>query len=75
MPDPDLRAKLTPHYEIGCKRVLISDDYLLPAHVAWDRFLIRIAERDIARMPELLEPHVASAADYEAEKYVKGLIT
>ena len=25
--DPDLRQKLTPDYEFGCKRVLISDDY------------------------------------------------
>ena len=25
--DPDLRAKLTPDYPIGCKRVLLSDDY------------------------------------------------
>ncbi len=25
--DPVLRAKLTPRYEIGCKRVLISNDY------------------------------------------------
>ncbi|MDA9330631.1 NAD(P)/FAD-dependent oxidoreductase [Flavobacteriaceae bacterium] len=25
--DPDLIKKLTPSYEIGCKRVLISDDY------------------------------------------------
>lgn len=25
--DPALRAKLTPDYEIGCKRVLISNDY------------------------------------------------
>ncbi|QHC67343.1 NAD(P)-binding domain-containing protein [Rathayibacter sp. VKM Ac-2759] len=25
--DPDLRAVLTPDYEIGCKRVLLSDDY------------------------------------------------
>lgn len=25
--DPDLRAKLVPDYPIGCKRVLISDDY------------------------------------------------
>ncbi|MGA1837717.1 NAD(P)/FAD-dependent oxidoreductase [Herbiconiux sp. 11R-BC] len=25
--DPGLRAKLTPDYEIGCKRVLISSDY------------------------------------------------
>jgi len=26
--DPGLRAKLTPDYTFGCKRVLISDDYL-----------------------------------------------
>ncbi|MEM9738843.1 MAG: NAD(P)/FAD-dependent oxidoreductase, partial [Pseudomonadota bacterium] len=26
--DEDLRAKLTPDYPIGCKRILISDDYL-----------------------------------------------
>jgi cation diffusion facilitator CzcD-associated flavoprotein CzcO len=25
--DPALRAKLTPHFQFGCKRVLISDDY------------------------------------------------
>jgi cation diffusion facilitator CzcD-associated flavoprotein CzcO len=25
--DPLLRAKLTPHYTIGCKRVLLSDDF------------------------------------------------
>lgn len=27
VPDPALRAKLTPHYTIGCKRILISDDF------------------------------------------------
>jgi cation diffusion facilitator CzcD-associated flavoprotein CzcO len=26
--DPELRAKLTPDYRIGCKRILISNDYL-----------------------------------------------
>jgi cation diffusion facilitator CzcD-associated flavoprotein CzcO len=26
--DPGLRAKLTPDYEIGCKRILLSNDYL-----------------------------------------------
>ncbi|GGS91557.1 monooxygenase [Planobispora rosea] len=25
--DPELRAKLTPDYTIGCKRILLSDDY------------------------------------------------
>jgi cation diffusion facilitator CzcD-associated flavoprotein CzcO len=27
VPDPELRAKLTPEYRAGCKRILISDDY------------------------------------------------
>jgi cation diffusion facilitator CzcD-associated flavoprotein CzcO len=27
VPDPDLRAKLTPDYTLGCKRVLISNDF------------------------------------------------
>ncbi|MEV5411168.1 NAD(P)/FAD-dependent oxidoreductase [Thermopolyspora sp. NPDC052614] len=27
VPDPELRAKLTPDYEIGCKRLLNSDEY------------------------------------------------
>jgi cation diffusion facilitator CzcD-associated flavoprotein CzcO len=27
VPDADLRAKLTPDYPIGCRRILISDDY------------------------------------------------
>jgi len=27
VPDPELRGKLTPHYTIGCKRVLISNDW------------------------------------------------
>jgi cation diffusion facilitator CzcD-associated flavoprotein CzcO len=27
VPDPALRAKLTPSYRIGCKRILLSDDY------------------------------------------------
>ena len=26
--DPELRAKLTPDYPVGCKRILISDDFL-----------------------------------------------
>jgi cation diffusion facilitator CzcD-associated flavoprotein CzcO len=25
--DPDLREKVTPHFQIGCKRILISSDY------------------------------------------------
>jgi cation diffusion facilitator CzcD-associated flavoprotein CzcO len=28
VPDPELRRRLTPDYEIGCKRILLSNDYL-----------------------------------------------
>ena len=28
VPDPDLRAKLTPSYLLGCKRIVVSSDYL-----------------------------------------------
>jgi cation diffusion facilitator CzcD-associated flavoprotein CzcO len=28
VPDAELRARLTPDYAIGCKRVIVSDDYL-----------------------------------------------
>ena len=27
VPDPELRAKLTPHYRVGCKRILLSNDW------------------------------------------------
>ena len=27
VPDPELRAKLTPQYAMGCKRILLSDDF------------------------------------------------
>jgi cation diffusion facilitator CzcD-associated flavoprotein CzcO len=27
VPDPGLRDRLTPHYDMGCKRILISNDY------------------------------------------------
>lgn len=27
VPDPVLREKLTPHYRMGCKRILVSDDF------------------------------------------------
>jgi cation diffusion facilitator CzcD-associated flavoprotein CzcO len=26
--DPDLRAKLTPNYRMGCKRIIVTDDFL-----------------------------------------------
>ncbi len=47
----------------GIAPVLISDDYLLPSGPPWDKFLLRIPEKDIGRLPELLEPHLDSSYD------------
>jgi hypothetical protein len=47
----------------GVAPVLLSDDYELPPGPAWETFLLRVQERDIDKLPALLEPHVASAAE------------
>lgn len=44
--DPDLRAKLTPDYEIGCKRVLISNDF----YPALTRANVELVTEAITRM-------------------------
>lgn len=49
--------------QAGIAPVLLADDYLLPPRVPWDDFLLRIPEKDIARLPELLEPHLPTAAE------------
>jgi hypothetical protein len=47
----------------GVAPVLLSDDYELTPGPAWDQFLIRVRERDISRLPAILETHLASAAE------------
>jgi hypothetical protein len=47
----------------GIAPVLLADNYALPAHVDWSTFLLRFAERDIARLPALLEPHRHESAE------------
>jgi Exostosin family len=47
----------------GIAPVLISDKYLLPAGVDWDSFLIRVKEKDIVRLPEILEPYRDSSQE------------
>jgi hypothetical protein len=46
----------------GVAPVLLSDDYELPQGPDWDKFLLRVPERDVAKLPALLEAQVASAA-------------
>jgi hypothetical protein len=47
----------------GVAPVLLSDEYALTPGPAWDQFLIRVRERDIARLPAILELYVESAAE------------
>lgn len=50
--DPELRARLTPDYPIGCKRVLICDDFypaLCQPHVTLDTAGIVVIEPDGVR--------------------------
>jgi cation diffusion facilitator CzcD-associated flavoprotein CzcO len=44
--DPELRARLTPDYELGCKRVLISNDF----YPALQRPNVELVTEAIARM-------------------------
>lgn len=47
----------------GVAPVLLSDEYELTPGPAWEQFLIRVRERDIARLPAILERHLESAAE------------
>lgn len=47
----------------GVAPVLISDALALPPGPAWDEFLLRVRERDIARLPAILEPLLPTAAE------------
>lgn len=47
----------------GVAPVLVSDAYALTPGPAWEQFLIRVPERDIARLPAILEPRLDSAAE------------
>lgn len=65
--DPELRAKLTPNYSLGCKRILISDDFY-PAVVKPNVKVVtdRIAE---------IRPHSVVTADgteYEVDAIICG---
>ncbi|MGY1668408.1 flavin-containing monooxygenase [Geodermatophilus sp. SYSU D00696] len=67
VPDPELRARLTPDYAIGCKRVIVSDDYL-PA-------LTRPNVQVVASPVTEVRPHSVVAADgteHEVDVIVYG---
>lgn len=47
----------------GIAPILIADDYLLPPGPDWDSFLLRVPQRDIASLPDLLQSHLASSPE------------
>jgi cation diffusion facilitator CzcD-associated flavoprotein CzcO len=55
VPDPALRTKLTPDYAMGCKRILISSDYL----PALSRDNVRLETAEVVRVL----PHAVVGAD------------
>ncbi len=55
VPDPDLRARLTPDYTMGCKRILQSND--------WYPALVRPHVRVVHERVVEVEPHALRTAD------------
>jgi hypothetical protein len=47
----------------GVAPVLLSDAYELTPGPAWDKFLVRVPERAIAKLPKILEDYLESAAE------------
>jgi hypothetical protein len=43
--------------QMGIAPVIISDKWIRPPSVDWESFAVFVAEKDIARLPELLAPH------------------
>ncbi len=59
--DPHLRAQLTPDYPLGCKRILLSDDY----YPALMRDNVRLVTTPISR----ITPAGARTADRETHRF------
>ncbi|MGY1741642.1 MULTISPECIES: flavin-containing monooxygenase [unclassified Blastococcus] len=67
VPDPSLRARLTPAYAIGCKRVVVSDDYL----AALTQPNVEVVTSAVAEV----RPHAvvdADGAEHEVDAVVYG---
>jgi hypothetical protein len=47
--------------EMGIAPVLLADRYALPPGPDWDSFMLIVPEQDFARLPELLDAHVAES--------------
>jgi cation diffusion facilitator CzcD-associated flavoprotein CzcO len=78
VPDPVLRAALTPDYPVGCKRILLSDDFyptMQQQHVTLvtDRIDRLTSETVIAGGVERATDVVVLATGYRATDYLHGI--
>jgi cation diffusion facilitator CzcD-associated flavoprotein CzcO len=72
VPDAALRAKLTPSYPIGCKRILIADDY----YPALLRSNVTLETDAIARItPTGIETRTGTCIDVDVIVYATGFET
>ncbi len=72
VPDEQLRAKLTPDYPIGCKRILITDDYL-PAMGAEN---VSLVTDGIAKITQAgVETSTGEAHDFDILVFATGFET
>ncbi len=79
VPDPELRARLTPDYPVGCKRVLISSDFY-PAIQRHDVELVtdpieRITPTGILTVDgtERACDTIVACTGFRASEYLKGI--
>ena len=49
--------------EMGVAPVLLADRYALPPGPDWESFLLKVPEREFARLPEILERHVPESVE------------
>jgi cation diffusion facilitator CzcD-associated flavoprotein CzcO len=72
IPDPELRRKLTPDYPIGCKRILITDDFL----PAMTRANVSLITDPIARITDIgVATKDGAARAYDVIIYATGFET
>ena len=72
VPDPELRRKLTPDYPVGCKRILITDDYY-PALMQDNVELV--TERISRIVPVGVVTEDGAAHDFDILVYATGFET
>jgi cation diffusion facilitator CzcD-associated flavoprotein CzcO len=69
--DPELRRKLTPDYSLGCKRILLSDDYF-PALTQPHGPNIGTGHNSVLHMFESQANYITAAVSYTRDQRLAG---